>query len=95
MNEFTRERIEDVAEGVTELCEGVAACVAEVLAIDPNTVFAGSTLLSLGAESFDFVALVFALERKYAIGLPSRYSTPNDQTVDDYVSAVRARMKAI
>ena len=54
-----------------ELCEHVRNTVAEVLAIDPGKVTPGLSLIDdLGAESIDFLDLVFRLETEYGVKIP-------------------------
>jgi acyl carrier protein len=49
----------------------VRACVADVLAIDPAKVTPDASLIAdLGAESLDFLDLVFRLETEYGVKIP-------------------------
>jgi acyl carrier protein len=70
--EQIRERVDRVL--VTrhdELYEKVRTCVAEALAIDPAKVVPGASLIDdLGAESLDFLDLVFRLETEYGVKIP-------------------------
>src|SRR3984893_2307413 len=67
-----RERVDRVL--VTrhdELYEKVRTCVADALAIDPAKVVPGASLIDdLGAESLDFLDLVFRLETEYGVKIP-------------------------
>ena len=54
-----------------ELFGKVRGCVADVLAIDPSKIVPGASLIDdLGAESLDFLDLVFRLETDYAVKIP-------------------------
>jgi len=54
-----------------ELYQKVRGAVAEVLAIDPGKVVPSASLIDdLGAESLDFLDLVFRLETDYAVKIP-------------------------
>ena len=54
-----------------ELYQKVRGAVAEVLAIDPGKVVPNASLIDdLGAESLDFLDLVFRLETDYAVKIP-------------------------
>src|SRR6202049_3856674 len=70
--EQIRERVDRVlATRHDELEEKVRACVAEALAIDPAKVVPSASLIEdLGAESLDFLDLVFRLETEYGVKIP-------------------------
>ena len=54
-----------------ELYQKVRACIADVLAIDPAKVVPDASLIDeLGAESLDFLDLVFRLETDYSVKIP-------------------------
>jgi acyl carrier protein len=54
-----------------ELRDRVARTVAEVLAVDATTIDASSSLIDdLGAESIDFLDLVFRLESEFGVKIP-------------------------
>jgi acyl carrier protein len=54
-----------------DLLATVRACVADVLAIDAAKVTPNSSLIAdLGAESLDFLDLVFRLETEYGVKIP-------------------------
>ena len=54
-----------------ELYQKVRGAVAEVLAIDPGKVVPNASLIDdLGAESLDFLDLVFRLKTDYAVKIP-------------------------
>src|SRR5215831_10685601 len=67
-----RHRVDDVLKTRhADLMKTVRTCIAEVLAIDPSKVTADSSLISdLGAESLDFLDLVFRLETEYGVKIP-------------------------
>jgi acyl carrier protein len=53
-----------------EIIERVRACVAESLAVEPSEVAPGSRLIGdLGADSLDFLDIVFGLESAFGIKL--------------------------
>ena len=54
-----------------ELYGHVLACVADVLAIDPGKITKSASLIDdLGAESLDFLDLVFRLETDFKVKIP-------------------------
>jgi acyl carrier protein len=67
-----RDRVDTVlATRHDELLQTVRACVADVLAVDPAKVEPASSLITdLGAESLDFLDLVFRLETEYGVKIP-------------------------
>jgi len=67
-----RHKVDDVLKTRHEdLTKTVRACIADVLAIDPGKVGANSSLIAdLGAESLDFLDLVFRLETEYGVKIP-------------------------
>jgi len=67
-----RDRVDQVLLGRhDELYEKVRRCVAEALAIDPAKVTPSASLIDdLGAESIDFLDLVFRLEAEYHVKIP-------------------------
>ena len=62
--------------------------VADVIGIDPSDVRPDSRLLDLGAQSFEFLEIVFRLQKKFDITLHRSYQIPDLFTVDAYVRAV-------
>jgi acyl carrier protein len=67
-----RERVDDVLKTrQDQIFSTVRACVADVLAIDPGKVTPDASLIAdLGAESLDFLDLVFRLETEYGVKIP-------------------------
>jgi len=67
-----RERVDDVLKTrQDQIFSTVRACVADVLAIDPGKVTPDASLIvDLGAESLDFLDLVFRLETEYGVKIP-------------------------
>jgi acyl carrier protein len=67
-----RDRVDQVlATRHDDLLQSVRACVADVLAIDTAKVDPTSSLITdLGAESLDFLDLVFRLETEYGVKIP-------------------------
>jgi acyl carrier protein len=54
-----------------DITKSVRACIADVLALDPAKVTADASLITdLGAESLDFLDLVFRLETEYGVKIP-------------------------
>jgi acyl carrier protein len=67
-----RDRVDQVlATRHDELYAKVRSAVADVLAIDPAKIVPGASLIEeLGAESLDFLDLVFRLETEYGVKIP-------------------------
>jgi len=84
-----------VTEQHPKVFDGVATCLSEVLRIDRGEIEPTSDLLELGAQSFDFVKLVFRLERTYGIEIPRRFAVPHPYTVETLVNAVRRELDAV
>jgi acyl carrier protein len=54
-----------------DIQKSVRACIADVLALDPSKVTPEASLIAdLGAESLDFLDLVFRLETEYKVKIP-------------------------
>jgi acyl carrier protein len=70
----------------------VRQCVAEIMEQPIDTISPESSLLSLGADSFHFVDLVFRLEREFDVAIDRRYAVPHDHNVDTFVVAVAEAM---
>jgi acyl carrier protein len=71
----------------------VAECVADVLGIKAQ-LQPSSVLLDLGAQSFDFVDIVFHLERMFGVNMPREYLVPDKHTVGAFADAVTAALAA-
>lgn len=78
---------------IHEVLDGVRACIAQVLGIDLKAVGPGVTLLQLGAQSFDFMHLVFRLEATYRVELPRAYAIPDQHTAVAYADAVMTALQ--
>ena len=67
-----RDRVDEVLKTrQDQIFSTVRACVADVLAIDPSKVTPDASLIAdLGAESLDFLDLVFRLETEYGVKIP-------------------------
>jgi acyl carrier protein len=67
-----RKRVDNVlATRHDELYKHVLACVADVLAIDPGKIGPNASLIDeLGAESLDFLDLLFRLETSFNVKIP-------------------------
>ena len=67
-----REKVDEVLKTrQDQIFSTVRACVADVLAIDPAKVTPDASLITdLGAESLDFLDLVFRLETEYGVKIP-------------------------
>ena len=67
-----RKRVDTVlATRHDELYKAVLACVADVLAIDPGKIGPKASLIDeLGAESLDFLDLLFRLETSFNVKIP-------------------------
>ena len=83
-----RDRVDRVlAARHDELYQQVLACVADGLAIDAATITPGASLLDdLGAESLDFLDLLFRLETAYDVKIPrdGMRSVAQDGLVDGF-----------
>ena len=77
-----------------QLCAQISQEVADILGIETSTVTPASTLFDLGAQSFDFVDLVFRLERNFNIAMPRTYLVPDAYTIDTLVRAVAKEVDA-
>jgi acyl carrier protein len=56
----------------TEVLSGVRECLAESLALAPEEIQPGSRLIDdLGADSLDFLDILFSLEQRFALKLRS------------------------
>src|SRR5258708_5103744 len=67
----TRERPTDVPDQ-QEIFSAIQACLADSLALRPDEVEMESRLIEdLGADSLDFVDIIFSLERQFSIKLKS------------------------
>ena len=59
------------ASDTIQIFEKVRECIAKALELDPPTVAMSSRLIAdLGAESIDFLDIVFRLEKAFAIKIP-------------------------
>ena len=67
-----RERVDKVlAVRHDELYKDVLACVADVLAVDPGKINPHASLIDdLGAESLDFLDLLFRLDTNFKVKIP-------------------------
>jgi len=62
-----------------EIFEGVQECLVEALGVDDEEVQADKTLTGdLGAESIDFLDIVFRLEKAFSIKIPRGELFPDD-----------------
>ena len=60
----------DTVSDYSEILPGVAACVAESLALDADEVTLKALLIpELGADSLDFIDILFLLEKRFQIKL--------------------------
>src|SRR3954467_9916049 len=83
----------------------VASVLAKALGVDEDDVIPSATLQGdLGAESIDFLDIVFRLEREFGIRIPRGELFPDpvsphdpafvrdDRITDEYLAALRSRM---
>ncbi|MDC0295373.1 acyl carrier protein [bacterium] len=70
-----------------EIFEKVQEALVEALGVDDDDVTEGATLVGdLGAESIDFLDIVFKLEKAFSITIPREELSPEDVlTNSDYV----------
>ena len=73
-----------------DLVAEIRECIADLLGVNSELVLPEVSLLDLGAQSFDFVQLVFTLERTYGIEISRSYTIPDLHTLDTYVQIVAA-----
>ena len=66
----------------------VAGEIAQMLNIAEEVVQPSSVLLDLGAQSLDFVDLVFRLERACNVDIPRTFLLPDSYTIDALVQAI-------
>jgi acyl carrier protein len=86
-------RVDDILTArYHELFGAVSQFVGEMLSVDVDTLQPSSMLLDLGAQSFDFVDLVFRLERRFEIDMPRSFLLPDNYTVDAIVRAVASQL---
>jgi acyl carrier protein len=69
-------------------------CVSEVLGVALETIGPDTTLIALGAQSFDFVDLAIRLEALFGVSFPKAYSIPDMHTPTDYVVALWSMLSA-
>jgi acyl carrier protein len=81
-------------ESYETVCAQVIQCVAEVLNLNAAAIRPTSVLLDLGAQSFDFVDLVFNLESRFGIEMPRAYLIPDPHAVDAFARAVQHELEA-
>ena len=62
--------------------------VSHMLEVDISDITPEALLLDLGAESFEFVDLVFRLERTFNVKLPRQFAIPEALTIDAFANAV-------
>src|SRR4051812_21968258 len=76
INNSQIQQIRELVDGMLatrgqELHAHVLACVADVLAVEPSAVTPQASLIDeLGAESLDFLDLVFRLETDFHVKIP-------------------------
>jgi acyl carrier protein len=71
-----------------ELSAAVRSCVSDVLGIDIALVSQDGVVIELGAQSLDFIQLVFRLESMYGVELPVLYAIPDRHTIETYVEVL-------
>jgi len=86
---FKMKVAEILARDHSDILRAVQKEVSAILNVDMSVVRPDLPLLDLGAESFDFVGLVFRLERVYGTKISRKYAVPDGYTtVDTFVRAV-------
>jgi acyl carrier protein len=68
--------------------------VAEVIGIPANDVYAESTLIDLGADSFHFIDITCRLESEFRIVLPESFAAPHRSSLRMIASEVSRRIDA-
>ena len=68
-----------------EIFEKVQEALVEALGVDDDDVTEGATLVGdLGAESIDFLDIVFKLEKAFSITIPREELSPEDVLTNSY-----------
>lgn len=89
-----QERMAGADARAGEVLETVTRFVAEALGTPATAVTPQARLIELGAQSFDFVELVFRLERTYGIEMPRAFAMPDLHTIDAFVQAALSAIDA-
>lgn len=95
----------NASDGV--VLEGVQACLAAALGLEPSAVTAEASLVrDLGAESIDFLDIIFRLEKRFAIKIPrddlfpekiltNPQLTKNGRLTSEGVEALKQKLRTI
>jgi acyl carrier protein len=87
------ERILDV-DNPLDIHATVNQCAADILGLTPDDIAGHTPLIELGAESVNFLELVFRLEREFRIELPKKYAVPREEyTTDLYAGLVAEALR--
>lgn len=87
------ERMVEIPTGrYDEIFSVVRSFAGSILGVDPAEITPEATLLDLGAQSLDFVRLVFRLERTFNVTIPRSFSIPEQHTIDTFVRAVECAL---
>jgi acyl carrier protein len=85
-------QVKGLAIRYDEMFDGIRSIIVQVLGISSELVVPQAKLLELGAQSFDFIQVVFRLEKTYDVELPRAYAIPDQHTVDTYVQVLVAAL---
>lgn len=77
-----------------DVAKFVRDSIAEQLDISTAQIQLSSTLIGLGAQSFDFVDLIFTLERAYSINLPRSFLLPDYYPISTLIDAILVELSA-
>ena len=72
--------------------ELVRSCVVSVLDVSPDCLTPGTALLELGAQSWDFLHLVFRLEQTFQIEMSKELAIPDSHDILTYCRAVETAL---
>ena len=71
-----------------EIFDSVSRSVAALLDVDATALSPETVMLDLGAQSLDFVDLVFRLQRAFGIAMPRELAVTDMQTLQVFVEGV-------
>ena len=86
-----------------EIIKGVIGCVAESLALEPSKITAKSKVIAeLGAESLDFMDIIFRLDAKFGVSLQkedfdliARVGMKRDEAVQNEFLTAQAKERLV
>jgi acyl carrier protein len=94
MNENETPSDSDLGKRYGDLRADVRSCIARVLNVTPDVVTSNATLLDLGAQSSDFLHLVFRLEKMFHVHISKELAIPAPYGLETYCAAVEGALKS-